>query len=298
MAVHSMSEHSVGACGGTAGNGPGSAAIGDSGRAGEPTQLPHWPSLVRAVEGEIVPRLLLARRQAAAVPAPPGGAHIQSGDAEQLARLLLTRPTEAAFAFVESVRLRGVGERDLCLGLLAPAARELGATWDRDECDFFQVAVGLGLLHQLLHRISLLTPGPERLDSRGHGRRALLSTVPGDKHCFGLMMVSEFFRQNGWEVFNEFPASERELCARVRGESFALVGLSAGSATRLDELSAAVRAVRRSSRNGAVGIMVGGAVFDRYPELAARVGADATAGDGEQAARVAESVCALLAGEK
>jgi len=258
----------------------------------------HLLSLVRAVEGEIVPRLLLARRSATPQPTADTGSEIQDGEADQLARLLLAKEIEALAEFVDAIRHRGVGERDLYLRLLAPAARRLGDMWDRDLCDFMQVAMGLGRLHQLLQRISLMTPGPESLDSRGHGRRALLATVPGETHCFGVMMVSQFFRQNGWDVFNEFPASEAELCACVRAESFAVIGLSAGSDTRLEALVAAVRAVRRSSRNAAAGIIVGGPLLHGRPELAARVGADATAEDGEQAALLAERVCALLAGEK
>jgi methanogenic corrinoid protein MtbC1 len=298
MSIHSASENSVGQCTGVVARCSDDASIKGIRSIAEQVADPHLLSLVRAVEGEIVPRLLLARRSAAAAPVPATGVEIQAGDADHLARLLLTPQVDAAFAFVGSMRARGIAERDIYLGLLAPAARRLGVLWDQDECDFLQVAMGIGRLHQLLQRTSLLTAGPERLDSRGHGRRALLATVPGEKHCFGVMMVSQFFRRNGWDVFNEFPASEQELCTCVRAESFAVVGLSAGSETRLDALTAAVRAVRRSSRNGAVGIIVGGPLFQHHPERARRVGADATAEDGEQAARLAESVCALLAGEQ
>jgi methanogenic corrinoid protein MtbC1 len=298
MPIHSVSENSVEQC--TA-----AAVRHKSDAEGEVTRSiyqqvagQHLLSLVRAVEGEIVPRLLLARRSATSQPTADTGSEIRDGEADQLALLLLANEIESLSEFVEAIRHRGVAERDLYLRLLAPAARRLGDMWDRDQCDLMQVAMGVGRLHQLLQRISLLSPGPESLDSRGHGRRALLATVPGETHCFGVMMVSQFFRQNGWEVFNEFPASEPELCACVRAESFAIIGLSAGSETRLDALIAAVRAVRRSSRNPAAGIIVGGPLLHGRPELAARVGADATAEDGEQAALLAERVCALLAGEK
>ena len=299
MAIHSASDNSVGQCTGAALRRPSGVGIVEGITSiHQPVADTHLLSLVRAVEGEIVPRLLLARRSALSPTPAGGGAELQAEDVEQLAHLLLAGDPDAPFAWVESIRQRGVCERDICLRLLAPAARQLGALWDRDECDFLQVAIGLGSLHQVLQRISLQASGPQSLDSRGHGRRALLATIPGERHCFGVMMVSQFFRQNGWDVFNEFPASEAELCACVRAESFAIIGLSAGCETRLDALVAAVRAVRRSSRNAAAGIIVGGPLLQGRPELAARVGADATAEDGEQAARLAESVCALLAGEK
>jgi methanogenic corrinoid protein MtbC1 len=296
MAIHSASENSAGQYTGAALRRPSDAGIEGIRSIHQPVADSHLLSLVRAVEGEIVPRLLLARRSALPPTVAAGGAEPQAGEIEQLARLLLAAEPDAPLAWVESIRQRGVGERDICLRLLAPAARRLGLLWDQDECDFLQVAMGLGRLHQLLQRISLDAPGPQSLDSRGHGRRALLATVPGERHCFGVMMVSQFFRHDGWDVFNEFPASEQELGRCVQNESFAVVGLSAGSEARLDALASAVRTVRRCSCNPAVGIIVGGAPFQDHAELARRVGADAGA-DGEQAARLAESVCALLAGE-
>ena len=298
MPIHSVSENSAGQCTGAALRRSIDGGSGVTRSIHQQVADQHLLSLVRAVEGEIVPRLLLARRSAARLASVDSGDTIRDSEPDELARLLLVQEIGELYAFVEGIHLRGVGERDLYLLLLAPAARRLGDMWDRDECDFMQVAMGLGRLHQLLQRVSQLAPGPDSFESRGHGRRALLATVPGETHCFGVMMVSQFFRQNGWDVFNEFPASEAELCGCVHSQSFAIVGLSAGSETRIDALSAAVRAVRRSSLNLAVGVIVGGPLLQGRPELAARVGADATAEDGEQAARLAESVCALLAGEK
>jgi methanogenic corrinoid protein MtbC1 len=260
--------------------------------------VPHFQRLVRAVEGEIVPRLLLARRAPVPVAVPANAAEIEPREADELARLLLRHEVDVPFAYAESIRYRGASTRDIYIKLLAPAARCLGEMWDQDECDFMQVTLGLGRLHQLMQRIGQMTPGPESLDSRGHGRRVLLATAPGEKHSFGVVMVSHFFRQNGWDVFNEFPGSTEALAECVRTRSFALVGLSANSDAQLDALIAAVRAVRRNSLNAAVGIMVGGVIFQQHPDWVARVGADATAEDGEQAALLAESVSALLAGEK
>jgi methanogenic corrinoid protein MtbC1 len=256
---------------------------------------PVLQSLVRTVEGEVVPRLLLARRNAIRVPA--SGPGIEAGDANELARLLLHHETDVPFAYVESVRYRGVAINDIYSCLLAPAARRLGEMWEQDECDFMQVTVGIGRLHQVLHRVSQLVPGPERLDSRGHGRRVLLATVPGETHSFGVVMVSQYFRQNGWEVWNEFPATDRDLAGYVSKHSFALVGLSVGNQAGLSALDSTIRAIRRASLNRSVGIMVGGPLIRLNPELALRAGADATAEDGEAAAQRGESVCALLAGE-
>ena len=259
---------------------------------------PRMERLVRTVETEIVPRLLLARRNLGEVPVPANSSELDAGDAAELARLLLAHEVEIPFAYVEAIRHRGVPVQHIYTQLLAPAARRLGLLWERDECDFMQVTVGLGRLHQLLQRLASHEPEVPLTESRGHGRRVLLSTLPGEDHTFGLLMVSQFFIQNGWEVWNEFPATADELAACASQQSFAVIGLSVATSDRLDQLTALIRKLRRCSANPAVGIMVGGPVFQLYPELVSRVGADATATDAREATLRAEGVCALIAGER
>jgi len=254
--------------------------------------------LVRTVEAEIVPRLLIARRSIPATPVPANTEGLDEGDAAELARLLLSHEVDVPFAYVEAIRHRGVPLEHIYTQLLAPAARRLGVLWERDEVDFVQVTLGLGRLHQLLQRLGAQAPRVPSVESRGCARRALFATVPEEDHSFGLLMVTQFFRQNGWDVWNEFPETADELVACVSQNSFSMVGLSAGSLERVDQLTALIRRIRRASVNPVVGVMVGGPVFLHHPELAARVGADATAADGHEAARRAESMCALLAAEK
>ena len=81
----------------------------------------------------------------------------------------------------------------------------------------------------------------------------------------------------------------------MRSEWFAVVGLSVAARRALDALAASIRALRRASRNRAIGVLVGGPLFVAHPELVARVGADATAVDGGQAPLQAQNLLALLA---
>ena len=154
--------------------------------------------------------------------------------------------------------------------------------------------MGLGRLQQVLHELSPAFRGRGR--AHEHGRRVLLVPVPGEQHSFGLQMVAEFFRRAGWDVWSGPQiASGDDLVQLVRSEWFAVVGLSVGCETRIDALAAGIRAIRRASRNRAIGVLVGGPLFVAHPELVARVGADATAIDGGQAPLQAQNLLALLA---
>jgi methanogenic corrinoid protein MtbC1 len=244
--------------------------------------------LVRTIEGEIVPRLVLARMGGTTQAAVRASTGKDPGvaDVRELVRLLLTHDVGVASAYVETVRQLGASLEAVCLSLLAPAARELGLLWEEDECDFMQVTVGLCRLHHLLRELS-----PEfRHSGIDHkaDRNILLAPVPGDQHTFGITLVAQFLRQAGWEVWHEYPKKSAEILELVRANSFSVIGLSVGSETRVDDVATIIRAIRQASRNRSVGIMVGGPVLVSRPELAGLVGADATAVDGPTAVMCAD----------
>ena len=244
--------------------------------------------LVRTIEGEIVPRLVMARR-VVRVPAPIDSKGPDEADVKELVRLLLAHDVGVASAYVETVRQRGATLEAVCLRLLAPAARELGLLWEEDQCDFMQVTVGLCRLHLLLRELS-----PEfrpEIADRKVERNILLVPVPGDQHTFGVSLVAQFLRRAGWEVWHEYPSSQTDIFNTVRQSWFTVVGLSVGSEMRLDDVAATVRGIRQISLNRSVGIMIGGPVLVSRPEIASLVGADATAVDGPTAVRRAERMC-------
>lgn len=269
--------------------------------------------LVRTIEGEIVPRLVMARR----VVRVPAAAYLcgamtsdvatsredadlklDDADVKELVRVLLAHDVSVASAFVETVRQRGASLESVCLRLLAPAAREFGLLWEEDQCDFMQVTVGLCRLHHLLRELS-----PEfrsETSAQTVERKILLATLPGDQHTFGITIVAQFLRKAGWEVWHEFPDTNTDIVETVRANWFAVVGLSVGAVgtgRRIDEVAQFIRAIRQASRNHAVGVLVGGPVLVARPELAVLMGADATANDGPIAVQRAEHLCGLTAGK-
>ncbi len=237
--------------------------------------------LARTIKADVIPRLLLARSRAARPPLRSAATGLASVDITELAGIAMTRDVPPAIAFAQSVQQRGVSVETVFLDLLAPTARYLGELWEQDLADFGPVTLALTRLHQVLRFF-----GPAFLSesaTTGRDLRALLAPVPGEQHNFGLAMVAEFFRRAGWNVVGEAMATRRELEAAVRGTWFAVVGLSLAAEVRLEALAACIRAIRRASRNPAVGILVGGPIFVAHPQLARSVGADATAVDGRHA---------------
>jgi len=251
--------------------------------------------LLDDIETQIVPRLMLAHRTMPATAPGPliAASSPTTSDVADFARVALAEDVGGALRYVYAIQRRGVSLEAVYLELLAPTARHLGELWNADLCSFTDVTVGLWRLHQVARELS--PSFRQDAAERNEGRRILLTPAPGDQHTFGLCLVSDFFRRAGWNVWAEQDCSASALVAILRSDWFAVLGISVGCASRLEGLASAIHALRRASRNRNLGVMVGGPVFIDHPELAAAVGADATAVDANYACLQAESLAALMA---
>ncbi len=243
--------------------------------------------LARAIEADVIPRLVEAYRQggAAANSGPAGGPAPSAGQVAVFVQLIIGDSEPDIQMAVDSRRRAGMSIESLYLDLFAPAARQLGEMWSDDLCDFSTVTVALGRLQRLLRELSP-SFGTE-VEYPANGRRAMFAQPADEQHSFGLSMVAEFFRREGWDVFGVVGGSPEEATVRVRKEWADVVGFSIGSERRLDWLRARIAEVRTASRNPDVVVMVGGPIFTLNPDWVAQVGADATARDARDAPRVA-----------
>ena len=122
------------------------------------------------------------------------------------------------------------------------------------------------------------------------GRRALFAQPPDEQHSFGLSMVAEFFRRDGWDVVGGVGTATTDPARRVREEWVDAVGFSVGSDTAMPWLRQAIARVRAASCNPQLAVIVGGAPFIDRPEWAAEVGADGTVRTGREAPALAEKL--------
>jgi hypothetical protein len=239
--------------------------------------------LAQAIQHEIIPRLMLAHRTPIECDVPPEVAKVEVS-AEEVAtfgQLILTRGEEQAMACITRKRAAGAPIEAIYLDLLAPAARSLGELWEEDLCDFTDVTLGLGHLQKMLRDLN-----KEAEQSRyptPNGLRILLVPTPGEQHTFGLAMVAELFRKQGWEVVGgpyDLADSPQVLAGH---RAFDVVGFSLATSVNLNNLKKTIAEVRKASKNKGVCIMVGGPLFTLHPEHGSDIGADLVASDAQQA---------------
>jgi len=251
-----------------------------------PTPQERLARIVRTIEADIVPRLVRAHRLPEPLPAEPVTVSAQPEDVVEFVRLALGADDNAWQAHLDGLAARGMPVAELFIGIMGPAAAELGRMWEQDKCSWTDVTVGVGRMQRSMR---MLSPAfGHEVAHPADGRRVLLLPAPGEQHTFGLSIVAEFFRRAGWEVVGDSEARASDPAALVRAEWFDVVGISVGNEARLDWLRSGIEAVRKASRNQAIGVMVGGPVLVADPSRAQQVGADGTATDGREAPLVAE----------
>ncbi|MEO1201609.1 MAG: cobalamin-dependent protein [Pseudomonadota bacterium] len=247
-------------------------------------------SLSRTIEGDIIPRLMLAFDSRRTNTAPPIGDQERLGTAiDEFVQLVLNHDASIATNYVNTLRSDGIALSTLYLDLLAPAARRLGEMWEEDECSFTDVTIGVCRMHQVLLEFSRCFDAVG-LETRSLGRDALIVPVPGEQHTFGLFMVMEFLRRGNWNCYSGHPANAREFHKLVATRDFDVIGISVGASDHVPLAEQLIAELRRGPRNSDAVVMVGGQAFTNDSRLAHDIGADAYAADGADVVRQAESL--------
>jgi methanogenic corrinoid protein MtbC1 len=213
---------------------------------------------------------------------------ITAQEAARFAELPLRLEAASLLEEVEAFIATGASVETICLGLLAPAARKPGEMWERDECDFLDVTMGLWRLQEVMREVA--ARAPVDFSSLALPHSALFSPMPGDHHNFGTLMLEEVFARSGWRSEALVKPERRELLDRLARQPFDLVGLTLSRDCPSAALSNLIRAVRNVSANPHIIVLVGGRMINENPEIAMAVGADGTGVDALAALELANSL--------
>ena len=239
-------------------------------------------NLLPAVRNQIIPRLHAALQSTLSLPRVIPMAAPLGGEVQVLSDRLLAGDERGVREQIDGLRECGHTLETLYLELLAPTGCHLRDLWKDDHCNLAEVSLALCSLQAILRHYS--EDFHAECSRRGAGLRALLvspsrtSTDLG-LPVFGLVLMSEFFRREGWDTWVEHDLKSPDFPGTVRAEWFDLVEILATDDNQLDAISAGIRRIRRGSPNPSVGIIVCGQIFLDRPDFARLVGADHVATD-------------------
>jgi len=239
-------------------------AHGDGTRDGVPNHI------ARSLADTAIARLVRTVPVRGATDPIPPSEHI-----EALCDALVSDHPADARVYLERLRSAGVSSDALYLTYIAGAARRLGERWVDDRATFFDVTIGVGRLHELVHELS---PNFQGTNGAAHmDVRALVASVPGETHVLGIVMAADFLRRQGWHVDVELSADLADLQHTVDQRGYDVIGLSAATEFAVDALIEAVARLRAQSPNSL--FVVGGHITELVPNIAEISGADLVSTD-------------------
>ena len=240
------------------------------------------------LERDIIPRLMMAHLVDGTTRPIEGHLEIDADDTRRFVDLSLRFEAPRLLEEVDRFLEQSVSVEEICVDLLAPAARQLGGMWEADECDFVDVTMGLWRLQEIMREISLRSPRSQAKTERA--RSALFCPIPGDVHSFGAQMIEEVFARAGWQTEVLLQPERRELLDYLARKPIDLLGLTVSRDCPGSALSSLVRAVRSVAVNPQLKVMVGGHAINENPDLVAEIGADGTGIDARDALRIADEL--------
>lgn len=246
--------------------------------------------LNKTIEAQIIPRLLMQHgHKHSDVDSKKAGVSISSDEVKHFAELLIHSSNDICLGYIQAMRLEGRELNEIYLDLIAPAARRLGCYWELDEQSFTTVTLALGRVQRIMQELSPDFRNTEN-GQQGLSGRALLFAMPHSQHTMGVLMLSEFFIQAGWDVTTVANPSGEEILALCREQAFDIVGISISYELQWDAMQELVQAIRKCSANSQIGIMAGGALFNAKPELMDQCAADICTLSAPDAVIAAENI--------
>ena len=242
-------------------------------------------ALADVIEARVIPKITQVHGADAAREC------IAPADVDTLVRAVLGLHGKSPKSILKQHVDSGVSDEEICLDLLAPAARRLGGDWLSDDLSFYQVTTGAAHLQSLLHGLDRWQYGA--VAGAGCGHRVVLCGAPGEQHLFGLSMLDFFFRRDGWETISTIGLPPEQVLNVLRRSPCDLVAFSCSCFGLLDGLASVIQLTRSESIKNDTKIMVGGQLFSDKPELVSAVGSDASARDAAEAMRVARSLVGI-----
>jgi len=246
--------------------------------------------LNKTIEAQIIPRLLMQYGHNHPEVDPRNvGVPISSDEVKHFAELLIHSSNDICLGYIQALRHEGRDLNEIYLDLIAPAARRLGCYWELDEQSFTTVTLALGRAQRIMQELS-----PDFRNSESEHKtlsgKALLFAMPHSQHTMGVLMLSEFFIQAGWNVTTVANPSNEEILTLCREQAFDIVGISISYELQWDAMQELVQAIRQCSANSQIGIMAGGALFNAKPELVNQCSADICTLSAPDAVIAAENI--------
>lgn len=199
----------------------------------------------------------------------PAGFHLEGAHdlAQPYLEAQLAGDRSAALRVVLEGAARGVPVRDLHLGVIQVAQREIGRLWQENRINVAQEHLATSISQLVLARLYEHIPREP-----ANGKLAVVACIEGEHHDLGARMGADFLEMAGFDVrFLGANVPIEALTELVKELAPDLVGLSVAMTYSVPTLVRTVASLRAVAGER-LPILVGGHVLAWAPELEAQLG--------------------------
>lgn len=200
---------------------------------------------------------------------------------------LAGKQAEAAEVFKRALERSG-SLHEAEVHVIQPAMYVIGRLWQENKVSVAQEHLASAIAQTLMAQgYSLIEPG----DAGDNVElSAVFACAAGNQHMIGLRMVADAFEYAGWTVhFLGADTPARDLIQHTRAFAPDIVGLSATLPYQLKSLRETITALRDALGRDCPRIVVGGLVFNQFPQLAGAIGVEMLGPDSVSSAVAAAS---------
>ncbi|MEX2279155.1 MAG: cobalamin-dependent protein [Acidimicrobiia bacterium] len=213
--------------------------------------------------------------------ARPQAGRPESGDTpwvERLVARMQAGDSVGSWSVIEAAMASGASPESVYAQIISPAMTVIGERWAAGELEVEDEHLASAVAGRLIGKL-----GP-RFARRGRSKGVVVATTPpGERHGFGVAMVSDVVRGRGFEVLELGPDLPIDSLIRAleRLDDLRAVCLSVVSTENLDACAEVIAAIRENHPD--LVVIVGGRAF-RTENQAKAIGAHAFAPDAVLAA--------------
>ncbi|MDW8136586.1 MAG: cobalamin-dependent protein [Thermodesulfobacterium sp.] len=170
------------------------------------------------------------------------------------------------------------------LKILQPALYEIGSLWEKGKISVAEEHLATSIVGRVMANIYTYFPKNKTKAQA----KAIITSSPNEYHELGGRMVADLLEMDGWDVYYlGANVPEDEVLKLVKKIKPKLIGISVTMPFNLERTEKLISKIR-SLKGISLKIMVGGLLFNLFPEVYLKLGADFWASDAKKAVEIAK----------
>jgi methanogenic corrinoid protein MtbC1 len=214
----------------------------------------------------------------------PTNPHV--GLARAYLNFLLDGDRQQASRLIRDAAESGTPVRDIYLDVFQSAQREIGRLWYAGEINVAQEHYASAATQFIMAQLYPYVFSSEKIN-----RRLVAACAQGELHEIGLRMVTDFFEIEGWDTY--YLGANQPVSGLIQTLSMYETDVLAISASMMFHRRYVAEVIQQTKESGvgdSLRIIVGGYLFNQFPEMYKDLGADGYAHDAQDAIELVDSL--------